>query len=93
MVHSRTTLPSAYQLAVSTCLRAFHVGFLPLTLRYSPPVRNEIPHAVSFRARLQTKTRCIRRKTPYFAPWNMSDSIDSDDWKEFTNGGKKSARK
>jgi hypothetical protein len=28
MLHGRTTLSSAYQLAVSTCLRAFHVRFL-----------------------------------------------------------------
>jgi hypothetical protein len=68
MLHGRTTLSSAYQLAVSTCLRAFHVRFLPLTLRYSPPVRNEIPQAVSLRARLQTITRCIRLKMPYFEP-------------------------
>jgi hypothetical protein len=52
MLLGRTTLPSASQLAVSTCLRAFHVRFPPLILRYSPPVRNEIPHAVSLRARL-----------------------------------------
>jgi hypothetical protein len=74
MLHGHTTLPSAYQLAVSTCLRAFHVRFPPLILRYSPyspPVRNEIPHAVSLRARLQTITRWVRLKTPYFAPGNM----------------------
>jgi hypothetical protein len=67
MLHTRSTLPSAYQLAVSTFLRAFHVRFPPFTLRYSPLVGNEIPHAVSLSAHLQTITRCVRLKTPYFA--------------------------
>jgi hypothetical protein len=71
MLHGRITLPSAYQLAVSSCLRAFHVRFPPFILRYSPPLRNEIPHAVSLRAHLQTITRWVRLKAPYFAPRNM----------------------
>jgi hypothetical protein len=54
MLHSHTTLPSAYQLAVNSCPRAFHVRFPPLILRCSPPVRNEISQAVSLRAHLQT---------------------------------------
>jgi hypothetical protein len=62
MLHTRTTLPSAYQLAVSTCRRAFHVRFPSFILRYPPPVRNEIPHAVNLRARLQTLTRWVRLK-------------------------------
>jgi hypothetical protein len=77
MLHGRTAPPSAYRLAASTCLCAFHVRFLPLTLRYSPRVRNEIPYGASLRARLQTITRSVRLKPPYFAPRSMSDSINS----------------
>jgi hypothetical protein len=48
MLHGHTTLPSAYQLAVSSCLRAFHVRFPPFILRYSPPLRNEIRTLLAF---------------------------------------------
>jgi hypothetical protein len=76
MLHGHTTLPSAYQLFISAYPRDFLARFHPFTLGYSPPFRNEIPHAVGPRICLRTIAGWVRLKNQHLAPRITEDTIN-----------------